>query len=145
MTDKRLIPEFIFESSWEVCNKMGGIYTVLSTHAKSLHEMMSDHLMFIGPDVWAGKSNPLFTEDATLLSAWRSAAEAEGLRLRLGRWNVPGQPMVALVDFTPFYAQKNEIYTAAWNDFGVDSLHAYGDYDEASMFSYAAARVAESF
>ena len=44
MTDKRLIPEFIFESSWEVCNKMGGIYTVLSTHAKSLHEMMSDHL-----------------------------------------------------------------------------------------------------
>ena len=145
MTDKRLIPEFIFESSWEVCNKMGGIYTVLSTHAKSLHEMMSDHLMFIGPDVWAGKSNPLFTEDTTLLSAWRSAAEAEGLRLRLGRWNVPGQPMVALVDFTPFYAQKNEIYTAAWNDFGVDSLHAYGDYDEASMFSYAAARVAESF
>ena len=32
-----------------------------------------------------------------------------------------------------------------WNRFQVDSLHAYGDYDEASMFSYAAGRVVESF
>ena len=29
--------------------------------------------------------------------------------------------------------------------FQVDSLHAYGDYDEASMFSYAAGKVVEAF
>ena len=73
-----LTPDYIFESSWEVCNKVGGIYTVLSTRA-------------------------------------------------------------------PFFEQKNEIYTQAWFDYQVDSLHAYGDYDEASMFSYAAGRVVESF
>ena len=32
-----------------------------------------------------------------------------------------------------------------WNRYQVDSLHAYGDYDEASMFSYAAGKVVESF
>ena len=32
-----------------------------------------------------------------------------------------------------------------WNRYQVDSLHAYGDYDEASMFAYAAGRVVESF
>ena len=145
MSDKYITPDFVIESSWEVCNKMGGIYTVLSTHAKSLQEKLDGHLLFVGPDLWADRPNPLFEEDVQLMVAWREAALAEGLRLRLGRWNVPGRPMVALVDFTPFYAQKDEIYTAAWNDFGVDSLHAYGDYDEASMFSYAAARVAESY
>ena len=52
---------------------------------------------------------------------------------------------MVLVDFQPFYAQKNHIYGSLWTDFQVDSLHAYGDYDEASMFSYAAGRVVESF
>lgn len=39
-----LSPGYIFESSWEVCNKVGGIYTVLSTRAKTLHEKFGDHL-----------------------------------------------------------------------------------------------------
>lgn len=145
MSEKRLVPEFIFESSWEVCNKMGGIYTVLSTRAKTLQEQFPDKLVFIGPDLWQEKENPLFAEDAKLWPAWTRKAAAEGLRVRTGRWNIPGQPLVVLVDFQPYFSQKNQLYGKAWEDFGVDSLHAYGDYDEASMFSYAAALVVESF
>ncbi len=145
MREKRLVPDFIFESSWEVCNKMGGIYTVLSTRAKTLQEQFSDKLVFIGPDVWQGKENPLFVEDRKLWPSWVKKASAEGLRIRTGRWNIPGQPLVILVDFQPYFDRKNELYGKAWEDFGVDSLHAYGDYDEASMFSYAAALVVESF
>ena len=74
----------------------------------------------------------------------KKAAET-GLHVRVGRWNIPGQPCVVLVDYHPYFEKKNELYGAAWNDFGVDSLHAYGDYDESSMFSYAAALVVESF
>ena len=145
MREKRLVPDFIFESSWEVCNKMGGIYTVLSTRAKTLQEQFPDKLVFIGPDVWQGKENPLFVEDKKLWPSWVKKASAEGLRIRTGRWNIPGQPLVILVDFQPYFEVKNELYGKAWEDFGVDSLHAYGDYDEASMFSYAAALVVESF
>ena len=63
----------------------------------------------------------------------------------MGRWTVPGEPIAVLVDFNQYFSKKNEIYGQLWNDFQVDSLHAYGDYDEASMFSYAAALVVGSF
>jgi len=145
MVDKKLSPDFIFESSWEVCNKVGGIYTVLSTRAKTLQETNKDKLVFIGPDLWLNQENPLFLEDKKLWPSWVKKATADGLHVRLGRWNIPGQPCVILVDFIPYIAFKNEIYGEAWNDFQVDSLHAYGDYDDASMFAYAAGKVVESF
>ncbi|MBO6124800.1 MAG: glycogen/starch synthase [Bacteroidaceae bacterium] len=145
MADKMISPDFIFESSWEVCNKIGGIYTVLSTRAKTLQDSFKDKIVFIGPDVWMNRENPLFIEDKKLWTSWVKKATGEGLHIRVGRWNIPGQPYVILVDFTPYFEKKNEIYGHAWNDFQVDSLHAYGDYDEASMFAYAAAKVVESF
>lgn len=146
MMNDLLTPDYIFEASWEVCNKVGGIYTVLSTRAKTLQEKFHDRILFVGPDFWQGKENPLFTESDNLCAAWKKhAAEKDNLSVRVGRWNIPGEPIVILVDFQPFYAQKNEIYTEMWNRYQVDSLHAYGDYDEASMFSYAAGKVVESF
>ena len=125
MTKQLLKPDYIFESSWEVCNKVGGIYTVLSTRAKTLQAAFPDRIFFIGPDVWRGKENPLFAEDENTLQSWRKNAEDEGLKVRVGRWNIPGHPISILVDFTPFYDRKNEIYTQAWIDYHVDSLHAY--------------------
>ena len=146
MVKDLLTPDYIFEASWEVCNKVGGIYTVLSTRANTLQTAFRDKLFFIGPDVWQGKDNPLFIESDNLCAAWKEyAREKDNLSVRVGRWNIPGEPIVILVDFQPFFEKKDEIYTEMWNRFQVDSLHAYGDYDEASMFSYAAGRVVESF
>lgn len=138
------MPDYIFESSWEVCNKVGGIYTVLSTRAKTLQEALHDKIIFIGPDL-AEANNLYFNEDKTLFADWRKKAESDGLSVRVGRWNVPGTPIAVLVDFSRYYKDKNEIYTWLWEHYQVDSLHAYGDYDEASMFSYGAAKVVESF
>ncbi len=141
-----LAPDYIFEASWEVCNKVGGIYTVLSTRANTLQTKFRDRLFFIGPDFWQGKENPLFIESDNLCVAWRQhAAEKDNLSVRIGRWNIPGNPIVILVDFQPFFAHKNEIYTEMWNRYQVDSLHAYGDYDESCMFAFACGKVVESF
>ena len=144
MATRLLMPDYIFESSWEVCNKVGGIYTVLSTRAKTLQEALHDKIIFIGPDL-AEANNLYFNEDKTLFADWRKKAESDGLSVRAGRWNVPGTPIAVLVDFSRYYKDKNEIYTWLWEHYQVDSLHAYGDYDEASMFSYGAAKVVESF
>lgn len=144
MNIKKLFPEYIFESSWEVCNKVGGIYTVLSTRAKTLHDMIGDRLIFIGPDCWKDSESPYFEADSTLLENWDKKAKAEGLKVKVGRWKIPGNPISVLVDFTPYYERKNEIYAEMWEKYHVDSLHGYGDYDEASMFSYAAALVVEN-
>ena len=145
MNNKLFKPEYIFESSWEVCNKVGGIYAVLSTRANTLQKVMNDRIIFIGPDCWHDKENIYFNEDNTIYTDWREKATEEGLKIKTGRWNVPGEPIAILVDFEQYYEKKNEIYGKLWEDFNVDSLHAYGDYDEASMFSYAAAKVVESF
>ncbi|MCR5197489.1 MAG: glycogen/starch synthase [Prevotella sp.] len=145
MSNEFLTPDFIFESSWEVCNKVGGIYTVLSTRAKTLQEKFCDKIFFIGPDFWKEKESPYFREEKALLAEWQWQAKEEGLKVRVGRWTVPGEPIAILVDFTPYFEKKNDVYGWLWENYGVDSLHAYGDYDEASMFSYAAALVVESF
>ena len=134
-------PDYIFESSWEVCNKVGGIYTVLSTRAKTLQEEFPDKIIFIGPDCWGDKKCPFFIPDSSILKEWQ---ESTTLKVKVGRWDIPGKPISILVDFTPFFAEKDSIYGNLWNYFQVDSLHAYGDYDEASMFSYAAGLVVES-
>lgn len=145
MKIEKLFPDYIFESSWEVCNKVGGIYAVLSTRAKTLHDRLHDRLVFIGPDCWKETESPYFQEDDNLFQEWQLAASKQGLKIRVGRWTVPGEPIAVLVDFSQYFSKKNEIYGQLWNDFQVDSLHAYGDYDEASMFSYAAALVVGSF
>ncbi|NCC10842.1 MAG: glycosyltransferase [Bacteroidia bacterium] len=146
MVKEKLTPNYIFEASWEVCHKVGGIYTVLSTRANTLQEKFHDRVFFIGPDLWADEKNPLFVESTDLFAAWKAHAQlSENLSIRIGRWAIPGNPIVFLVDFQSFYAQKNEIYAQMWDAYQVDSLHAYGDYDEASMFAYACGKVVESF
>lgn len=136
----------LFETSWEVCNKVGGIYTVLSTKAKTLQKLYRDNLIFIGPDVWsADNQSPYFVEVPSLLKRWRSSvALPDGVSVRVGRWQIPGKPVAVLVKFDGMYAEKAKFYSDMWEAFGVDSLHAYGDYDEACAFSHAAGIVIES-
>ncbi len=145
MSKEILFPDFILESSWEVCNKVGGIYAVLSTRAKTLQDKLNDRVVFIGPDCWETQPCPYFKQDDSLFAPWVAKAAEEGLKVRVGRWAIPGEPIAVLVDFKPFFDQKDAIYTQMWEEYSVDSLHAYGDYDEASMFSFAAAKVVESF
>ncbi|MDR0824427.1 MAG: glycosyl transferase [Prevotella sp.] len=146
MTKRINKPDYIFEASWEVCNKVGGIYTVLSTKAKSMQDRYKDKAIFIGPDIWEGKINPWFEEDKSLFADWvETAAVYDHLNVRVGRWNVPGKPIVILIDFERAFLQKDMIYAYIWNKFKVDSLHAYGDYDEACMFAFSTGMVIESF
>lgn len=143
MEVNRYVPELIFESSWEVCNKVGGIYTVLSTRAKSLQEAHQNKILFIGPDL--GPDQFGFIESNRSKSAWRKQAAKEGLLIRVGSWDVPGKPEVVLVRFDHNDPQKNQIYSDVWKWFGVDSLHAYGDYDESCMFAWACGQVIDSY
>jgi len=135
--------DLLFETSWEVCNKVGGIYAVLSTKAKTLQSLYGDNVIFIGPDF--GGENPFFKEGKTELDKWKKQAQfPEGMTVRIGRWLVPGSPIAVLVDYKSLYVYKNELYADMWRNYGVDSLHAYGDYDESCIFSYGAALVIES-
>ena len=146
MDNTTTTPEYLFESSWEVCNKVGGIYTVLSTKAHTLQQSFKDKLIFIGPDVWDNTNAPDFIEDNVLFADWKTYTKTtENLKVKVGRWNVPGTPPVILVDFKPFFKERDAFFYSMWESFRVDSIHAYGDYDESCIFAYAVGKVIESF
>ena len=138
--------DLLLETSWEVCNKIGGIYTVLSTKAATLQKFYKDKTIFLGPDVWSDDNpSPYFIESKTILKKWLLEANLpEGVDVRVGRWNIPGKPIVVLIKFDAMYKVKDEFYGRMWQLYSVDSLHAYGDYDEACAFSHAAGIVAKS-
>ncbi len=137
-------PDYVFETSWEICNKVGGIYTVLSTKAFTVVNHFKNNYICIGPDLMR-EENSDFIEDVTLFKSWHAVAASEGLKIRVGRWNISGSPIVVLVDFTPFFEKKNEILTEFWLNYKLDSISGQWDYIEPALFGYAAARVIESF
>ena len=138
----------LLETSWEVCNKMGGIYTVLASRAATMTRRHPQDIIFVGPLLAAeGDALPLdFIPTAVPeLAAWQREASAElGLRLVVGRWAVAGEPAVVLVDFKPLWQEQGELYFEAWKEYGIEGDKGYGDYDESCLFAVAAARVMQS-
>lgn len=138
--------DLLFETSWEVCNKVGGIYAVLSTKARTLGEQFADKLIFIGPDLWnEDNPSPYFKERKTLLKQAQQKLQLPwGISIRVGRWDIPGAPQVVLVNRGDTARHLSEIYGEMWRDYGVDSLHSYGDYEESCAFAVASAIVIQA-
>jgi len=141
-------PDYIFETSWEVCNRVGGIYAVLSTRAASMQAEHPDKVFFFGVD-FGEHSDIYFKEDKSLLKDWKSQitntkSPIADIPVRVGRWQVPGNPIAILLKYDSLWPHKDAIYAWAWQHFQVQSHAAYGDYDDSCLFGYAAGMVMES-
>jgi phosphorylase/glycogen(starch) synthase len=147
MNKNLLSPDYLFEVSWEVCNKVGGIHTVIATKALTLVNELQNNLILIGPDLIKEESddNPEFIEDPHLFSAWKKQAESEGLKIKVGRWNISGYPIAILLNFSSHFQDKDKIFFELWEKYKLDSLPGQWDYVEPVLFGYAAGRVIESF
>lgn len=136
----------LVETSWEVCNRIGGIYAVLSTKARVLQEEFGDRLIFIGPDVWTAETpSPYFKEKKNLFKNISSKLQLPwGITIRTGKWDIPGAPQVILINPGETASHLHEVYARMWEQYGVDSLHAYGDYEESCAFAVASAILIKS-
>ncbi len=141
-----LRPDYVFEVSWEICNKVGGIHTVLMTKANYLEQQLGLNYILIGPDIQKEHTaNGVFIEDRNLYSQWVAAANEQGIYIRIGRWNVPGSPVTILVDFSHYFTQKDAIFAGMWETYKLDSITGGWDYTEPALFGYATSKVVESF
>ncbi len=139
-------PDYIFEVSWEVCNKIGGIHTVIATKLKSIHPAYKDKYIFIGPDINKDTSgNPEFEEDNGLMPEWKNELSQNGIDIRIGRWKIEGHPIAILIDFTSLFPIKDKIFASLWEDYQLDSLSGQWDYIEPALFGYAAGQVIDSY
>lgn len=146
MSAKTHTTDFLFEVSWEVCNKVGGIHTVVATKSVSFKNDLGDHHIMIGPDlVHIDEEMHEFEPDTHLHAVWREQANREGLRVKIGRWRIPSRPVVILIDFSNFLPQKDQIFSQLWEDYKLDSLSGQWDYIEAALFGYASGKTIESF
>ncbi len=145
MSNVNLTPDYLFEVSWEVCNKVGGIHTVIASKAHTVKGEMGDKYITIGPDFSFDAANPEFNEDQTLLAAWRESLYTQGVRVRIGRWAINGSPIAILIDFKSFIREKDDILKQLWDSYHVDSLSGQWDYVEPVLFGHAAGVVIASF
>ncbi|GHU99824.1 hypothetical protein FACS1894159_04490 [Bacteroidia bacterium] len=141
-----LCPSHLFEVSWEVCNKVGGIHTVVATKALTMTGKLGDKYILIGPDIHREGSNPEFDEDQTMMRSWKQQVYNDaGVRIKIGRWKVKGNPVVILIDFSSFFAYKDDVLKFLWESYQVDSISGQWDYIEPVLFGYAAGKVIESY
>ncbi|MDR0510506.1 MAG: alpha-glucan family phosphorylase [Rikenellaceae bacterium] len=142
---ENLSPSCLFEVSWEVCNKVGGIHTVVATKALTMTEKLGDKYILIGPDIHSENLNPEFEEDCSLMRGWRQQVYNDGIRIKIGRWRVKGNPIAILIDFSSYFSRKDDVLKFLWESYKVDSISGQWDYIEPVLFGYAAGRVIESY
>ena len=137
---------FLFETSWEVCNKVGGIHTVITSKLPETIKNFKDNIIFIGPDLLKNEKNhPEFIEDKTLFLEWRNNTTFDKIRIRVGNWDIINKPKVILIDFTPLISQKDKILSELWETYKVDSISGEWEYIESVLFGYAVGEVIKSF
>ncbi len=135
--------DYLFEVSWEICNKVGGIHTVVKSKAAQMKDIYRENYYVIGP-FFAQKIPGEFDEKAPPkdVSKVFEILEKEGIRCYYGDWLVKGEPRAILIDFSGFTYKKDEIKARLWEGFKIDSLHSqFFDFDEPTIWAYAAGRL----
>jgi len=137
--------DYLFEISWEICNKVGGIYTVVKSKAAEIMEYYKENYFAIGPffpEKVAGEFQEKVPPDK-LAKAFEKL-QKQGIKCHYGGWLIKGEPNTILVDFSGFTSKKDEIKTSLWQNFKIDSLNTqYFDFDEPVIWSYAVGKLLE--
>ncbi|MCK4892247.1 MAG: alpha-glucan family phosphorylase, partial [Candidatus Pacebacteria bacterium] len=136
-TNTKTKPRMLFEVSWEVCNKVGGIFTVLSSKAKQMQKHYKNSYCLIGP-YFDEKSRNVFKEEPIpdLYKSIYSELKNIGIVLHFGSWIIKGEPKVILIDFKNFWHNNDNVKKQMWDSFGLDSLNSAYDYDEPVLWSW---------
>src|SRR5687768_11666017 len=133
----------LFEVSWEVCNKVGGIHTVVSTKARTLTQRLGDRYIALGPWLLSNQQQERAFEPESGFESFAESCRALGVPIQVGRWRIPGRPRTILVEFSKLFEQRATILTGLWDQYKVDSLTGGWDYLEPVLFGHAAGLVIE--
>jgi hypothetical protein len=124
----------LFEQSWEVCNKVGGIYTVISTKAKYIKEKYKDKYFLIGPY----KNNSEFIELDPPDYIKEINYQLDGIKVHYGYWNIESKPNVFLIEFDEFFNKERNLWKYKyWEWYKIDSLNSDFTFDEPLLWSVA--------
>ncbi|MFW6378443.1 MAG: glycosyltransferase [Nanoarchaeota archaeon] len=127
--------DMVCEVSWEVTNKCGGIYTVVSSKAK-LMQAHYDTYYFIGPLFDRLPDEFIPSRPPESLSRIFDRLSKKGIRCEYGYWDIDGNPSTILIDSRVLFEHVNDIKEGLWDSYSVDSLLAGYDFDEPLIWSW---------
>ena len=127
----------LFEIAWEVCNQVGGIYTVLRSKASVTAEDWGDRYCLIGPYVHE-KAAVEFEELelGPVLGKTIEELRGAGMKLHYGRWLVTGNPRVVLIDVGASFSKLDEFRHAFWEDCQINFPDSDSETNECVSFGY---------
>ncbi len=137
--------ECVFEVSWEICNKVGGIYTVIKSKVPRMMKYYKN-LYMVGPYV-PKKAAVEFQQQPAPdnLKGIFDELKNEGIECYFGQWLIKGKPQTILIDFSKFMEHKDGIKAHLWEKFKVDSLGTGSDFDDPVVWSWAVGKFLEKF
>ena len=130
--------DFLFEISWEVCNKVGGIHTVLYSKLKQVVKNFGSNYILLGP--WLDQKQDFVEATNPFYLDIKQKLATKNLQCHIGYWDSEEKPTVILVEFKQRYPIDSLLYNL-WADFGVDSLNSNYEYHEPVLFATAAGEV----
>jgi len=126
-----------FEVSFEVGNKVGGIYAVISSKASEMLKAYGNNYYAIGFYDRSKAQYELISKDAGILRPVFDDLDKEGIKCYYGLWNIPGKPRCILLDVKDFMHKCNDIKKYLWETHKIDSLESDSWFEEPVVWSYA--------
>ena len=137
--------DFLFEVSWEACNKVGGIYTVISSKAKYMVKNYENYFL-IGPYFEKNAKESFLEEDPPAdIKKCFDELENDGIKAYYGKWQIAGEPRLILFDFSSIVSRKNEFKTWMWENYKIDSIYSDWGFEEPLIWSYAVSKFLHLF
>jgi glycogen(starch) synthase len=120
---------FLFESAWEVCNQVGGIYTVIRSKVPSvIKKQGKENYCLIGP-YFENQAAAHFDPATDFSSPIGNAVlelQSRGFDIHYGQWIVSGRPNVILFNPYSVFDKLGEIKYNLYQDYNI----SIGDGDE---------------
>lgn len=136
--------DLLLEISWEVCNKIGGINTVLATKAAQTVKRYHSGYFLVGPYFsQAAKYQLEEMSPKGWLKEVFDDLRGQGILCHFGKWLIAGEPFVILIDFASLWPNINQYKWELWNSHKVDSMEAGFEFDEPVVWGYAAGKLIE--
>jgi len=121
-TSERIENTKLFEVAWEVCNQVGGIYTVIRSKVPSVIDKWGNENYFlIGPyfaDQAAAHFDPA-TDFSTPIGKAVLEMQSRGFEVYYGQWIVSGRPNVILFNPYSIYDKLGEIKYYLFQDYNI--------------------------
>jgi glycosyltransferase involved in cell wall biosynthesis len=137
---------FLAEVSFEAGNKVGGIWTVITSKSAYIKSTFGDNYLAVGfynPNEAA--SEFLESPPPDFIKEALSDFKLEGVKIYFGNWVSANNTNIILIDSKDFESKHiNEIKKMFWDNFQIDSLNSSEDYDEPLAWSYAAGAFLEA-